>query len=173
MAGLEVESVEVRQPTWGQVEIALLESVVAHPNADRLRLCHVRRANETVAVVCGASNMQAGDKVALAVPGTVLPDGRRIEQATIRGQSSHGMLCSARELALSEEDGGGIMLLPADAKVGLALVDYLGADDVVLELSVTPNRRDCLSVLGVAREVAALTGATLRERSVKVAEGGP
>ncbi len=173
MAGLEVESIEVRRPTWGQVEIAVLESVVPHPNADRLRLCQVRRVDETVAVVCGASNMQAGDRVALAVPGTVLPDGKRIEQATIRGQSSHGMLCSARELALSEDDGGGIMILPADAKLGTPLVHYLGADDVILELSVTPNRGDCLSVLGVAREVAALTGATLHERSVKLVEDGP
>ena len=101
-----------------------------------------------------------------AVPGTVLPDGKRIEQASIRGQTSHGMLCSARELGLSEEDGGGIMILPPDAPVGTPLVAYLGAEDTIFELSVTPNRGDCLSVLGVAREVAALTGATLRDRPV-------
>lgn len=171
MAGLEVESVEARAPTWGQVEIAAIESVTPHPNADRLRLCQVRRASGIVAVVCGASNMQAGDKVALAVPGTQLPDGKRIEQATIRGLESHGMLCSARELALAEDDGGGIMILPVDAPVGTSLVQYLGADDTILELSVTPNRGDCLSVLGVAREVAALTGATLRNPPVKVTEG--
>lgn len=173
MAGLEVEAVEVRAPTWGQVEIAAIESVAPHPNADRLRLCQVRRASGIVAVVCGASNMQAGDRVALAVPGTVLPDGKRIEQATIRGQSSHGMLCSARELALAEVDGGGILILPADAPLGTSLVQYLGAEDTILELSVTPNRGDCLSVLGVAREVAALTGATLRSPAVKVIEDGP
>jgi phenylalanyl-tRNA synthetase beta chain len=170
MAGLEIESVEERRPSWTAVEIAVVEDVAAHPNADRLRLLRVRRATETVAVVCGASNMQAGDRVALAVPGTILPDGKRIEQATIRGQSSHGMLCSTRELELSESDGGGIMILPADAPVGTSLVDYLGADDTIFELSVTPNRGDCLSVLGVAREVAALTGAALRDRPVTLVE---
>jgi phenylalanyl-tRNA synthetase beta chain len=170
MAGLEVESVEERRPSWTDVEIATIEHVAAHPNADRLRLCQVRRAGETVAVVCGASNMQAGDRVALAVPGTVLPDGKHIERATIRGQTSHGMLCSERELGLSEEGAGGIMILPADAPVGTALASYLGAEDTILELSVTPNRGDCLSVLGVAREVAALTGATLRERPIGLVE---
>lgn len=173
MAGLEVESVETRRPSWGQVEIAAIESVTPHPNADRLRLCQIRRATDTVAVVCGASNMQAGDKVALAVPGTVLPDGKSIEQATIRGKVSHGMLCSARELGLTDDDGGGIMILPATAPLGKSLVQYLGAEDSILELSVTPNRGDCLSVLGVAREVAALTGATLRDRPISLPEVGP
>ncbi len=173
MAGLEVESVEARIPTWGQVEVAAIESVTPHPNADRLRLCQVRRASGIVAVVCGASNMQTGDKVALAVPGTELPDGKRIEQATIRGQSSHGMLCSARELSLTEDDSGGIMILPADAPIGTPLVRYLGAEDTIFELSVTPNRGDCLSVLGVAREVSALTGATLRIPTIKTTEDGP
>jgi phenylalanyl-tRNA synthetase beta chain len=130
----------------------------------------VRRASETVAVVCGASNMKAGDKVALAVPGTVLPDGKRIDLTTIRGERSHGMLCSTRELGLEEGDQGGIMILPDDAVVGTSLVEYLGADDAVLELSVTPNRGDCLSVLGVAREVAALTGAALHVRPSRLEE---
>jgi phenylalanyl-tRNA synthetase beta chain len=171
MAGLEVESVEERNPTWATVEIARIASIGPHPNADRLRLCQVQRAHDTVAVVCGASNMQAGDLVALAVPGTVLPDGKSIEQATIRGQISHGMLCSARELALTEDDADGIMILPADAEIGTPLVEYLGAADTILELSVTPNRGDCLSVLGVAREVAALTGGSLREREIAIVEG--
>jgi phenylalanyl-tRNA synthetase beta chain len=170
MAGLEVESIEERRPSWTDVEVAVIEDVAAHPNADRLRLCQVRRATETVAVVCGASNMEVGDRVALAVPGTVLPDGKRIERAAIRGQSSHGMLCSSRELGLSEGGGGGIMILPADAPVGTRLVSYLGAEDTILELSVTPNRGDCLSVLGVAREVVALTGATLHDRTFTLAE---
>jgi phenylalanyl-tRNA synthetase beta chain len=162
MAGLEVESVEEHRPIWGPVEIVELVSVVPHPNADRLRLCEVRRAREPVVrVVCGASNMQAGDKVALAPPGTELPGDRRIERATIRGQASEGMLCAAGELALPDE-GGGILILPADAPFGTRLVDYLGADDTVLELAVTPNRGDCLSVLGIAREIAALTGARVQ-----------
>jgi phenylalanyl-tRNA synthetase beta chain len=170
MAGLEVESIEERNPTWKQVEIATIESVTAHPNADRLRLCQVRKASETVAVVCGASNMKPGDRVALAVPGAVLPDGKRIEQASIRGQTSHGMLCSAREIGLTDEDTDGILILPPEATVGTPLVTYLGAEDAILELSLTPNRGDCLSVLGVAREVAALTGATLRDRPVAISE---
>ncbi len=170
MAGLEVESVEERRPSWADVEVAVIDDVVPHPNADRLRLCQVRRATETVAVVCGASNMKTGDRVALAVPGTVLPDGKRIEHAAIRGQTSHGMLCSSRELGLSEGDTGGIMILPVDAPVGTRLVAYLGAEDTILELSVTPNRGDCLSVLGVAREVVALTGASLHDRPLAVVE---
>ncbi len=160
MAGLEVESVEERKPIWGPVEVAEIVTVVQHPNADRLRLCQVRRASGVVSVVCGASNMQAGDKVALAPPGTDLPGNRRIERATIRGQASEGMLCAARELELPEE-GDGIMILPADAPLGERFVEYVGADDVVLDLGVTPNRGDCLSVVGVAREIAALTGARL------------
>jgi phenylalanyl-tRNA synthetase beta chain len=170
MAGLEVESVEERRPSWTTVEVAVIEHVAPHPNADRLRLCQVRRATETVAVVCGASNMQAGDHVALAVPGTVLPDGKHIEQATIAARPSHGMLCSTRELGLSETDEGGIMILPSDAPVGTPLMTYLGAEDTIFELSVTPNRGDCLSVLGVAREVAALTGAALHDRPATLAE---
>ena len=170
MAGVEVESVEERRPGWTQVEVASLVDVAPHPNADRLRLCQVRKARETVSVVCGASNMKAGDKVALAVPGTVLPDGKCIELATIRGQTSHGMLCSTRELGLSDDDGGGIMILPPEAEVGTPLVAYLGAEDTIFELSVTPNRGDCLSVLGVAREVVALTGAALRDRTASIVE---
>lgn len=170
MAGLEVESVEERRPSWTGVEIAAIEHVAPHPNADRLRLCQVRRGSDTVAVVCGASNMKVGDRVALAVPGTVMPDGKRIEHATIRGERSHGMLCSVRELGLADDDSGGIMILPPDAPIGTSLVAHLGAEDTIIELSVTPNRGDCLSVLGVAREVAALTGASLHVRNASLAE---
>jgi len=172
MAGLEVESVEEHHPVWAPVEIAEVVSVAAHPNADRLRLCQVRRAQGPVAIVCGASNMQAGDKVALAPPDTALPDGRRIARATIRGQVSEGMLCAARELELPGDEDG-IMILPADAPLGARLVDYLGADDTVLELGVTPNRGDCLSVIGVAREIAALTGARLQPHEPKLEEHDP
>jgi phenylalanyl-tRNA synthetase beta chain len=173
MAGIDVESVEEHRVIWRSVEIAEIASVVPHPNADRLRLCEVRTGRETVRVVCGASNMQAGDRVALAPPGTALPDGRRIERATIRGQASHGMLCSARELAFADDDAGGILILPRDAPVGSALVEYLGAEDTVLDLAPTPNRGDCLSVLGIAREVAALTGARLHVPASHVLEDEP
>jgi phenylalanyl-tRNA synthetase beta chain len=173
MAGIDVEAVEEHRVSWRSVEVAEIVSVAPHPNADRLRLCEVRTGRETVRVVCGASNMQPGDHVALAPPGTALPDGRQIARATIRGQTSEGMLCSASELALADDDGGGILILPRDAPVGSALVDYLGAEDTVLDLAPTPNRGDCLSVLGIAREIAALTGARLHVPAPHVLEGEP
>lgn len=160
-AGVEVESVEDRRPVWGPVEIAAVVDVQRHPNADRLRLCEIRRAGGVVKVVCGASNMRPGDLVALAVPGTVMPDGRRIERSAIRGETSEGMLCSAEELGMEKDGSEGILILPPDAPVGMPLVDYLRANDVVLDLGLTPNRGDCLSVLGIAREVAAATGASV------------
>ncbi len=172
MAGLEVESVEEHRPSWSPVEIAEILRVAPHPNADRLRLCEVRRGQGSGRIVCGASNMKAGDKVALAPPGTTLPDGRHIDAATIRGQVSEGMLCSTRELELPGDDDG-IMILPADAPLGTRLVDYLGAEDTVLELGITPNRGDCLSVLGVAREIAALTGARIHVPEPVLSETEP
>ncbi len=172
MAGLEVESVEEHHPIWAPVEIAEIVSVTPHPNADRLRLCQVRRAQGPVAIVCGATNMQAGDKVALAPADTALPDGRRITRASIRGQASEGMLCAARELELPGDDEG-ILILPPDAPLGTRLVDYLGADDTVLELGITPNRGDCLSIIGVAREIAALTGARMQVREPDLVEEDP
>jgi phenylalanyl-tRNA synthetase beta chain len=173
MAGLEVEAVEEHRPIWGAVEVVEILSVAPHPNADRLRLCEVRREQGPARIVCGASNMQAGDKVALAPPGADLPGDRHIERATIRGQISEGMLCAARELALPEDATDGIMILPPDAPVGRRLVDYLGAADTVLDLAVTPNRGDCLSVLGIAREIAALTGARLQVATPSLRETDP
>jgi len=174
MAGIEVEGLEEHQPIWSPVEIVELVAVEKHPNADRLRLCTVRRGSaEIVRVVCGASNMQAGDKVALAPPGTGLPGARRIERATIRGEVSEGMLCASRELDLPEDGVDGIMILPPNAPVGRRLMEYLGAADTVLDLAITPNRGDCLSVLGVAREIAALTGAKLHVAPPTLREQDP
>lgn len=173
MAGIEVESVEERRPVWGGVEVAEITAIEPHPNADRLRVCDLRTGRGAVRVVCGASNMQAGDKVAFAPPGVTLPGERRIERVTIRGQSSDGMLCSARELALAGGDDAGILMLPPEACVGARLVEYLGAEDTILELGLTPNRGDCLSILGIARELAALTGARLRLQPPNLAEDGP
>jgi phenylalanyl-tRNA synthetase beta chain len=174
MAGIEVEGLDEHRPIWSPVEIVELVAVEKHPNADRLRLCTVRRGSaEIVRVVCGASNMQAGDRVALAPPGTDLPGARRIERATIRGQVSEGMLCASRELDLPEDGVDGIMILPPDAPAGRRLVDYLGAADTVLDLAITPNRGDCLSVLGIAREIAALTGAKLHVAPAPLHEQDP
>ncbi len=174
-AGLEVDVVDERRPVWREVEVAELLEVAPHPNADRLQLCRVQRASGIASVVCGARNMQAGDKVALAVPGAVLPGGHTIGVSKIRGVTSEGMLCAAAELALDVQvvgaDGSsGIMILPSAAPIGQRLVDYLGAEDTVLELGITPNRGDCLSVLGIAREVAALTGARLLPPKFRIAE---
>ena len=165
--------VEEHRPVWGAVEIAEIVALERHPNADRLTLCRVRTAHGERDVVCGARNMQAGDQVALAPPGAVLPGERRIERATIRGVASEGMLCSAAELALAEGTDDGILILPLDAPLGRTLLDYLGAEDTVLDLGVTPNRGDCLSVLGIAREVAALTGARLHARPLTVVQADP
>lgn len=169
-AGLEVDAVDERRPSWRDVEVAELLEVGPHPDADRLQLCRVQRASGVASVVCGARNMQVGDKVALAIPGAVLPGDRTIALTKIRGVTSEGMLCAAAELALDEGSGDGIMILPSSAPLGARLVDYLGAEDTVLELGITPNRGDCLSVLGIAREVAALTGARLVQPRLQVPE---
>jgi len=174
-AGLEIDAVDEQRPVWREVEVAELLEVAPHPNADRLQLCRVQRGSSVASVVCGARNMQAGDKVALAVPGAVLPGDRAISLTKIRGVTSEGMLCAADELALDPQltggDGSsGIMILPPSAPLGTRLVDYLGAEDTVLELGITPNRGDCLSILGVAREVAALTGARLLPPAFRLTE---
>jgi phenylalanyl-tRNA synthetase beta chain len=154
-----------------------LLSTAPHAQADRLTLCEVRTgAGPVASVVCGATNMRAGDRVAYAPPGTTLPGGTRIEAATIRGVASAGMLCSAAELGMADASEG-ILILAADAPLGERVGVHLGIEDTLLDLDVTPNRGDCLSVLGVAREVAALTGVhllrtrmTLRERGAAAAD---
>lgn len=173
MGGFEVDGVEEIGDEISAVVIGEIVTTKAHPNSDRLTLCQVRDGESTSAVVCGATNMKAGDRVALAPPGTTLPGGRRIELAEIRGVVSAGMLCSEAELGLSEE-GSGILILPPDAPLGQRVGAYLGLEDTVLEIAVTPNRGDCLSVLGMAREVAALAkGKLLRARITGRERGGP
>ena len=174
MAGTEVGSVEVIGGTWDNVFVARVASIDPHPNADRLKLATVSLHGEQVTVVCGAPNIAAGQAVAFARVGARLVDPRTgnaetLRAATIRGVESAGMVCSERELAIGD-DHAGILVLPDDAPVGALLSDYLG--DVIFDLEVTPNRPDCMSVLGIAREVAALTGATLREPDLSYAEDG-
>lgn len=149
--------------------IGQVKAIAPHPDADRLVLCEVDTGKGSEKIVCGAKNFSEGDMVAVCLPGGVLPDGRRLEAAEIRGVKSHGMMCSEAELGLSA-DAEGIMVLPEDAPVGTRLVDYLPVSDEVLELEVTPNRPDCLSVYGVAREVAAITGAPLAPEPVEDTE---
>jgi len=166
MAGLEVESVEAIGVELASVRCAEVVRVDPHPKADRLRVCDVRvGSDEIVKVVCGAPNVAAGRRVAYASPGTVLPGGMRIETTEIRGVSSGGMLCSEAELGLGP-DASGILILSDDAPLGESVGRILGAEDTVLEISITPNRGDCLAVLGLAREIAALTGRRLLRQRV-------
>ena len=161
LAGLELEALEPAAPTFTGVVVAEILSAEKHPQADKLRVCRVATGQgEPLQIVCGASNARAGLKSALAVVGAKLPGGLEIKAAKLRGADSAGMLCSAKELGLADASSG-IVELPSDAPVGTPLREYLALDDAVLELNVTPNRGDAMSVIGVAREVAALSGGKL------------
>ena len=159
MAGFELEALSSAAPPFSGVIVAEILSCEPHPHADKLRVCHVSGGSGTqpLQIVCGASNVRAGLKSALARVGAVLPGDVRIEAAKLRGVESQGMLASAKELGLAESSSG-ILELPADAPVGCGLREYLQLDESVLDLSVTPNRGDAMSVIGIAREVAALAG---------------
>ncbi len=170
LTGTEVERVSrVGVPAAdGNLErfvIGQVKKKAAHPNADKLSLCEVDVGGKVEQIVCGARNFKEGDKTAVCLPGGMLPDGRKLESAVIRGVESHGMMCSEAELGLSGESAG-IIILPEDAPVGTKLAEYVPVSDEVLELEVTPNRPDCLSIYGVAREVAAVTGAELAPEPV-------
>ena len=174
MAGTEVGEVEIIGG-WNEVFVGHVTDVRPHPNADRLRLCVVTTGSEEMEVVCGAPNVAAGQKVCFAKVGAYLYNTHSerheaLEVAKIRGVESQGMICSGLELGLGD-DHSGIIELPEDAPTGMLLDDYLG--DVVLDLELTPNRLDCLSILGVAHEVAALTGKTVSEPQVDYKESGP
>ncbi|MCK2125321.1 phenylalanine--tRNA ligase subunit beta [Thauera aromatica] len=161
MAGLEVEEAVPVAPAFSGVVVAHIVEAEKHPNADKLKLCKVDAGTgELLQIVCGAPNAAAGMKVPCAKVGAVLPGDFAIKAAKLRGVESFGMLCSARELGLSE-DHAGLYVLPEDAVVGTDIRDHLGLDDTLFTIKLTPNRADCLSLSGVAREVAALTGAPL------------
>jgi phenylalanyl-tRNA synthetase beta chain len=170
MAGFELDGLEAAAPAFSGVVVAEILSAERHPQADKLQVCKVSfGSGEPVQIVCGAANARAGLKSALATVGAVLPAPAggpaaapmEIKAAKLRGVESQGMLASARELGLAETSAG-IIELPADAPVGQSLRQYLALDDSVLDLAVTPNRGDAMSVLGIAREVAALTGKGLK-----------
>jgi phenylalanyl-tRNA synthetase beta chain len=160
MAGLEIEAVEAAAPPLPGVVVGHIIACEKHPNADTLSVCMVDSGAGTLQIVCGAPNARAGLKAPLATIGATLPGGLEIRKAKLRGVESSGMLCSARELGL-DEDASGLLELPADLPVGAPLVEALHLDDTILEINLTPNRGDCMSVQGVAREVAALTGLQL------------
>ncbi|HJV24134.1 MAG TPA: phenylalanine--tRNA ligase subunit beta [Aromatoleum sp.] len=160
MSGLEVEESASVAPAFSGVVVAQIVEAEKHPNADKLKLCKVDAGQgDLLQIVCGAPNAAVGMKIPCAVVGAKLP-GFEIKAAKLRGVESFGMLCSARELGLSE-DHGGLLELPADAPVGCDVRDYLALDDTLFTIKLTPNRSDCLSLAGVAREVAALTGQPL------------
>ena len=167
MAGLEVEEAEPAAPAFKGVVVARIVEADKHPNADKLKLCKVDAGTgELLQIVCGAPNAAAGMKVPCAVVGAVLPGDFEIKKAKLRGVESFGMLCSARELGLSE-DHGGLYALPEDAPVGGDIRDYLGLDDTLFTIKLTPNRADCLSLTGVAREVAAITATALQQTVIE------
>lgn len=160
MAGLEVDRVDaVAGPFHGVVVAEILETH-PHPAADKLRVCKVHDGREVIQIVCGAPNARPGIRVPLATVGSELPGALQIKAASLRGVESFGMLCSAKELGI-DEDASGLMELAFDAPLGQDLRQYLDLDDQVIELDLTPNRADCLSLEGVAREIALLNGLTL------------
>ena len=167
MAGHEVDDVVVEGDGLSGVVVAQVKSVVQHPNADRLSLCQVDSGDgELTQIVCGAPNVYEGMKTPLAVPGVRLPNGLKLRRSKIRGVESAGMLCSAVELGLGDESDG-IMDLGSEAQTGQKLTDFLSLPDAVFDLDLTPNRGDCFSVLGLARDIAALTGSALNDTSVE------
>ena len=168
LLGLEVEGIKSVGFDFDGVVVAEVLTTDPHPNADRLTLCRVKAGDQEHQIVCGAKNFKAGDRVPLALPGCTLPTPAGAQPFTIkvgkiRGVESQGMMCSPRELCLSD-DSEGLLILPPDAPVGQPFAEHLGAEqkDIVLDFEITPNRPDLNSVLGIAREVAAATGNTLR-----------
>ncbi len=171
MAGLVVDAVEPVGAIDRRVVVGRLVAVEPHPDADRLEVCRVDVGGEMLSVVSGAPGLRGGVRVPVARVGAELPGGTTVRAVELRGIASAGMLCSELELGLSD-DGAQVLELPAAAALGAAVADLPGIADTVITIDVTPNRADCLSILGVAREVAALTGARLREPRARVRESG-
>jgi phenylalanyl-tRNA synthetase beta chain len=177
-SGIEVESVESRNAGVSNVVVGYVKERSKHPDADRLSVCFVDVGQgEDLQIVCGAANVAQGQKVPVALIGAKLPGGLTIKKSKLRGVESQGMICSAKELGLNEkllakDQQEGIMVLPEDAEVGMDAVAYLGLDDYVLELGLTPNRSDCLSMIGVAYEVAAILGREVVLPEIRVVENG-
>ena len=177
MAGLEVEELDPVAPPFIGIVVGEIKEAVQHPDADRLRVCKVDVGGpELLNIVCGAPNARVGIKVPCATVGAELPPGEdgkpfKIKIGKLRGVESYGMLCSAKELKLAD-DNGGLLELPADAPLGQNIREYLNLDDTLFTLKLTPNLAHCLSVYGIAREVSALTGAALKPLSFPAAAVG-
>lgn len=171
MAGLEVEELEHLGQISEKVIVAKVMSVRKHPKADRLSLCDVDTGSSIVQVVCGAPNVEEGCLTPMALPGAELPGGITVKESKLRGEKSSGILLAEDELGLTD-DHSGIMILPADLEIGVPIVKALDLDDWALDISLTPNRPDCASVIGVAREVAALTGKEIHLPEIQYEEEG-
>ena len=163
MAGLEVDSVEPAAGDFTEVVVARVESMEKHPDADKLNVCQVTDGSETRQIVCGAANVRPGLVIPLAKVGAVLPGDFKIKPAKLRGVESFGMLCSEKELGLADS-AEGLMELPADAPLGEDIRQYMKLDDTIIELDLTPNRGDCLSIEGIAREVGVLNNCEITEQ---------
>ena len=170
MLGIEVESIKELSTALNGVVVGKVTSIKPHPNADKLVLCQVDIGEEDKRqIVCGATNVREGMLAPVATIGTDLPTGISIKRAKLRGEESHGMLCSEKELGISE-DAAGLMELSTDMPTGTSFTEALGLDDTVLELEITPNRPDCLSLIGVAREIRAETGNDIKLPDVNIQE---
>ncbi|MCS7228677.1 MAG: phenylalanine--tRNA ligase subunit beta [Candidatus Kryptonium sp.] len=177
MLGLEVESVEYLGEKFKGFYVGEVLEVNKHPNADKLTVCKVNVGNDTLQIICGAPNVATGQKVPVALVGAIIPRNQHdpegkpfvLTRAKIRGVESFGMICSEYELGLGD-DKEGIMVLDPNAKVGQPLAEYFGLDDVVYDISITPNRPDCLSHIGIARELAVAFGLKLKKPEIKIIE---
>ena len=160
MAGLEVDDLAPVAEQFSGIVVGKILSFEQHPDADRLNVCQVDIGKTTLSIVCGAKNVKPGMKIPAALDGAVLPNKTKITSSNLRGVTSHGMLCSAVELGLSEQ-GEGLLQLPYDAPIGANIWEYLRLTDFIMDVAITPNRGDCLSIMGMAKEVAALTESAL------------
>lgn len=172
MAGLEVEEVTPVGQDVRMVIVAKILAVDKHPGADRLFVCRMDNGRDEVPVVCGAPNLRPGDMVPLALPGAVLPNKMKVKESRIRGELSSGMLLAEDELCLTD-DHSGIMILPDNLEPGTELSSAMTIDDYAFDISLTPNRPDCASVIGIAREIAAVTGQKIRIPEIEYKEEGP
>src|SRR5271157_6283136 len=171
MGGIEVDSVSHVGYELDNVFTAKIEEITPHPKSEKLTLARINLGKREVTVVCGAPNICVGQLVPYVAPGTVLPTGQKIEETRIKGVLSPGMLCSEKELGLGD-DASGILVLDESCEPGLSLTEaFPFVKDTILETSVTPNRGDCLSILGAAREVAALTGKSWKVPKISVEKG--
>jgi phenylalanyl-tRNA synthetase beta chain len=169
MAGLEVEGLEQRAQNLNDFKVSRILDIKPHPRADRLSICQVNAGTETVSVVCGATNINKDDLVPLALPGTALPDGTPIKESKIRGEISQGMLLAEDEMGLTD-DHTGIMILPDNLTPGKSLTEAMDLEDWILDVTLTPNRVDCASILGIAREIGALTKKKITRPEIQTEE---